>query len=440
MESNQPQTDSKILGGDFMTLKLIRLVRSSVSIGLLSLLSWNVLIQVAESASPLDRWRTDVSVQPVLEKNAQVHSVHSYFNTSPESPDGKQVLFFRSKLADAQSGEVCIKNKQTGEIKVLAGNIEVEDVHRVACQQWSCDGKEVVFHQLHEDSQCQTVIVDGEEVNKFSFIQYWRVAAFNLQSEKIRELTSHRQLSWGVPSGEVVPIYGPHWEPGDHPDLELVNVASREIKTVLTSQQVREDNAAWFAKVFDDKPTSIFFPILSPDGKKVLFKIATPAGGDFRSKEASQRTGLFCYDLTTGKMLCSQPSWGHPAWHPNSQEVINVRRSKLVIMTAETGVERPLPNSPTVPGSHPSFSPDGSLFVTDLRIEDADAEPGTWAVMVGDVRTGEHVEIHRFRNNRGANSWRVSHPHPVFSPDGKRIYYNVSADRFTRLYVAEAGK
>jgi hypothetical protein len=31
----------------------------------------------------------------------------------------------------------------------------------------------------------------------------------------------------------------------------------------------------------------------------------------------------------------------------------------------------------------------------------------------------------------------VSHPHPVFSADGKRIYYNVSDGEFTRLHVAE---
>ena len=30
-----------------------------------------------------------------------------------------------------------------------------------------------------------------------------------------------------------------------------------------------------------------------------------------------------------------------------------------------------------------------------------------------------------------------SHPHPVFSPDSQRIYFNVGSDEWTRLYVAE---
>jgi len=60
-----------------------------------------------------------------------------------------------------------------------------------------------------------------------------------------------------------------------------------------------------------------------------------------------------------------------------------------------------------------------------------------WAVPVADARGGEHTVIHQFDNSHGAKSWRVSHPHPVFSPDGKRVYFNVSDGEWTRLHVAE---
>ena len=39
-----------------------------------------------------------------------------------------------------------------------------------------------------------------------------------------------------------------------------------------------------------------------------------------------------------------------------------------------------------------------------------------------------------------ANSWRRSHPHPAFSPDGKRLYFNVSSGPWTQLHVAEAAE
>ena len=56
---------------------------------------------------------------------------------------------------------------------------------------------------------------------------------------------------------------------------------------------------------------------------------------------------------------------------------------------------------------------------------------------MGDLRGKHHQLLHRFQNNRGAKSWRVNHPHPVFSADGKRIYFNVNAGDWTQLYVAE---
>ena len=58
-------------------------------------------------------------------------------------------------------------------------------------------------------------------------------------------------------------------------------------------------------------------------------------------------------------------------------------------------------------------------------------------VVVGDLNGERYKILHRFDNSNGAKSWRVSHPHPYFSADGKRLYFNVSAGKWTELYVAE---
>ena len=44
------------------------------------------------------------------------------------------------------------------------------------------------------------------------------------------------------------------------------------------------------------------------------------------------------------------------------------------------------------------------------------------------------------RGNEGATTWRKNHPHPAFSLDGKRIYYNVNSGKYTQLFVAERGE
>jgi hypothetical protein len=390
-----------------------------------------------EAASPLAAWQAGVKVKAVCGE-AESHSIHSYFNTSPESPEGKYVLFFRSGQPEAQLGEVCIYNRKTGEVRVLAEKVETEDAHRVACQQWTAKGETVVYHAAQQTYRSLSDILGGKPASKNEM--HWQIFAVDVASGKARNLATDRQLCWGNPAGMVVPVYGMHWQSEKHPDLELLHVNTGQAKLQLTCFKVREDNSDWFSDTFGSKPTSIFFPILSPDATRVLFKIASPAGGGFRDPNGSQREGLFCYDLTTGKMLCRQASWGHPAWHPDSKQVINVRRRQLVVMDSTTGVERPIEGSPLVPGSHPAFSPDGKLYVSDWRVDSSDVPAGTWRVIVGDVQTGEHVVLHQFIGTEGATSWRGSHPHPVFSPDGKRVYFNVSEGRWTRLFVAEASE
>src|ERR1700722_5062584 len=93
------------------------------------------MVQAADLADPLAPWREGVAIKAVV-PGAERHTIHSYFNTCPESPDGTKVLYFSSTTRDGQHGDVCIRGRTTGEERVLASDLDVEDAHRVACQQW----------------------------------------------------------------------------------------------------------------------------------------------------------------------------------------------------------------------------------------------------------------------------------------------------------------
>ena len=216
-----------------MRLAILLTIWLEVAIGSLAF-AWD------GDSDPLGPWRQGVKVSAVLAGEG-FHTIHSYFNTSPESPDGRWVLLYSSSAPDGHHGEIRIVERATGEATTLARNVTVEDAHRAACQQWICGGRSVVFHDLR----------DGQ----------WVVVSADVPSGRQRVLAIGRQLSWGQPHGQVVPLYGPHWDPGEHRDLELLDVTTGEIRTVVTADAVRAEYADWVARQFGDQPISVFFPM-----------------------------------------------------------------------------------------------------------------------------------------------------------------------------------
>lgn len=358
---------------------------------------------------PLAPWQGAIEIAPVSPQ-ATGHSMHSYFNTCPESPDGKHVLFYTSVTGDGHRGEVRIRERQSGEERVLARDLYVEDAHRVACQQWVSQGRRVVYHAERE----------GE----------WVVSCVDIATGKSRDLAVGRLSGWGQPQADFVPLYGPHWKAGEHRDLEILNVETGEIRTVLEHAAVQTD---WLTKVAAGRESNIFFPVLSPDLKRVFFKMAIPLGGDPRSSKASQRLGLVCYSLEEQKFLYDSTRWGHPSWHPDSRTIVE---TSYYLFDSNNGKSRRLPGLPVPKGDHPSASPDGRLIVTDTTMDVFGGEKKRWGIIVADAAGEKHYVIHEFDNSRGASSWRRSHPHPIFSPDGQRIYFNVSQGDYTQLFVA----
>ena len=366
---------------------------------------------------PVAQWRKDVTIRPVSATPGR-HTIHSYYVCNPESPDGKYVLFYASTAANGHMGDVCILERATGVETVLASGVHTEDAHRAACQQWICGGKYVAFHD----------VVDGR----------WRVVVVDISTGAQSVVAQNRQLAFGNPLGDELPLYGCHWNPGEMRDLELLNVSTGKSRITATAAEVTAKYGDWVKKEFADKPISIFFPVISPDQKKVFFKIAAGNGGDnFMSKAASHRQGLLVYDFDQARFTYMRTKWGHPAWLSDSQRIVEMGN---IVIDSRDGKTARMPNVPVLDGMHPSTNPAMTLMVTDGLITKLDGEAGEWGVMVADLRGEKFALLDRFQNGRGANSWRRNHPHPAFSADGKRIYYNVSQGAFTQLMVAEAAK
>jgi hypothetical protein len=368
---------------------------------------------LALGADPLAGWRA-ARIAPVGPPDA--HSIHAYFNASPESPDGKQVLYYASTDVDADSGQLVVVERATGQRRVVARIAKVEDAHRAACQQWSDGGRGIAFHDCRAGR--------------------WLVAVADPATGAERILAQDRQLGFGAVADHRVPIYGCHWNPGAHRDLEFADVRDGTVTTAVAIADVVSTYGDWVRKEFVDDAVSVFFPVVSPDGRKVFFKVARGRGGDdFRGMDASHRDGKVVWDLAAGRPIRLLPTWGHPSWAPDSGGIFEKGN---VLTTLVDGANRQFAKGS--PSDHPSLSPDGRLFVTDADISRREgSRPGEWGIIVGSTADdGTWIVVHRFLNTGGATSWRHPHPHPAFSADGRRIYFNVSEGPWTRLHVAEA--
>lgn len=365
---------------------------------------------------PVADWSHDVTIKPVSSIEHR-HTTHSYYLTNPESPDGTRVLFFTSTDPQGHLGEVRMIERATGKETVLAENVHTEDAHRVACQQWLSGGRLVAFHE----------VIDKK----------WRVVVVDVATLARTIIAEDHQVGFGRPEGDLLPMYGCHWNPGPYRDLEVWDAATGKTSTRAKISEVESKYGDWLQQEFAGKPCSIFFPVLSPDLKRAFFKVAAGNGGDnYMSSSASHRQGTVVYDFEKAACIWQRNQWGHPAWTPDSQHIFEVGNISFDLAGSPAKYTK-VKDVPTLSGSHPSVSPDGRLMVTDGMSRTVGGKGEEWGIQVADMSGGKWVLLHSFAQSGGAKSWRRNHPHAVFSADGRRIYYNVSDGPFTRLMVAE---
>ena len=187
----------------------------------------------ATRTSGLEAWKRDVRISRVS-RTDQRHAIHAYYTATPEAPDGRRAVFYASTARDAHAGELVLVERESGEERTLVSGLSTEDSHRAACQQWASGGRHVVYHDVR-----------GSE-------EEWVVCSVDVSTGEQRVLARERQLGWGQPDADVVPLYGPHWDRAAHRDLDLRDVTTGEIRTVLTATEVRETCGALIAEEFGE--------------------------------------------------------------------------------------------------------------------------------------------------------------------------------------------
>ncbi|MEZ5430650.1 MAG: hypothetical protein R3F31_05605 [Verrucomicrobiales bacterium] len=190
------------------------------------------------SEDPLAVWRNGVTIRAVAPQDGR-HTIHSYFNTCPESPDGRYVLFYASTARDGHRGQVTIRDRQSG---------KESPSDQPCCRGRPPGGLSAVGFQGAR------VVYHGEREGE------WCTWCVDLETMKERVLARGQLAGWGRPDADEIPLYSPHWKPGSHPDLDLINVVTGARRTPVTVAALRQAYPDWFQKAFGDQRPSIFFP------------------------------------------------------------------------------------------------------------------------------------------------------------------------------------
>ena len=343
---------------------------------------------------------------------------------TPESPDGQSVLFYTSTMPDGQTAGFpwCATGAPARNAPwSRASTAKTRTASPVSSG--SPTGRRIVFHDLR-DGEVVVVTVDPSTLEQ-------------------RVLARHRMVSFGQQFSDLVPIYGVHFQPDQYRDVELLNATTGEIRTLVMADAIRAAYPEQVAALYGQKPISTPFGTLSPNLNLIFVKLSAPDDsykplpqGQLKWPHGyqSDREGLVVFDIQHSKLLFFQRDWGHPAWFPDSQRILNYNNT---ITDAHTGKTVSIPNLPVFHGQHLTPSPDGKLFVTDTQLEAFGGKKGEWVL---------RYATRQARTGRGSQSFREMRelPHggrtiPI-RPSvrmGNGFYYNVNAGPWTTLHVAE---
>ena len=370
-------------------------------------------------------------------------STFGYFNTCPESPDGKYVAYLRYTTVPSTEknilGEIWIWNRISNDRKKIA-TIKNPPLHDGVHLTWA--NNEVIVFQKGKISP-----IGIDDYSDYIDRNYDYICAANIKTGKkktfeLRGRLGHQAVNGKVPVSVLTPCNG-YWgvysldvKTGKSTLICTPETFSDMVDTSLKSGN--EDAKAW----------KIMHVAFSPDGKKVCMRM------DIRAKKSkkspSENHNVFVAIYTDGTHPAYfGPKPLHNNWYDNNTIIghcgdpkngpMKEGQNPLLKGRKGGGVYQfsMYPNIKCLDklapfGNHLAFSQDKQWFASENWYREDSVELRIYK------KYDTHPRAIIFKNYYGKRTWGNSiHCNPSFSADGKRLYFTevIDGHRFQGRWV-----
>lgn len=352
---------------------------------------------------------TQISAGPGL-------AIHSYFDLCPESPDGQWVVYFRFNDKPPAVGAVMVASRDGTDHRVMAEGAR-GTAHGGAFQQWA--GPQAIGYSTSDEGGACAVIASIADASRRRLDSAVRMFC---PETGLGLVSSHELAIVGDAIPERAAVY-------------LVDLESGARRPLFDVADCVADHPAR-AQIAGPEHYKFKHTKWAPDGQH-FFVVFNNEGAARTGIDTPRIKALYLADADGAKPRFLTEFGHHPMWSGNGEYAYYFERAEgggqdLVAFYPKSGERQVLLGG--IEGCHSSLSPDSKWLVADAYrwggVEDAGV------LLLYEMGAGKQEVLAEF-TVRDLTHQTGCHAHPVWSRDGRRVYFNCAEDDNPRLFALD---